>query len=151
MKAGDKRKMKILSMAWTIYDSRIKEFHENYTGAGLVIKNICEYIGRKEESYLFIGKCHLPEQKIGNVTIVGTDYKLDDEDNDSVRDENYLRRMTKKFELTLDKIKPDIVNFHASGVLMQYCIQVCIRKKICLLYPSPSPRDLSTWRMPSSA
>lgn len=51
--------MKILSMAWTIYDERLREFSKDCTGGGLVIKNICEYIGRDVASYLFIGKLNV--------------------------------------------------------------------------------------------
>ena len=38
--------------------------------------------------------------------------------------------------------------YHASGKIEAAIIQRC---RICLLYTSPSPRDLSTSRMPSSA
>lgn len=126
--------MKVLSMAWTIYDSRIKEFSKNYTGGGLVIKNICEYIGRKAESYLFIGKCWLSEQTVDNITIVGTDFKVNEEDTDQVRDEQYIKNMAQKFELAVKKINPDIVNFHGIGELMQFCIEVCIKKNIPYVY-----------------
>lgn len=126
--------MKVLSMTWGIYDERLKEFQNDYTGGGLVIRNICEYIGRLAESYLFIGKCHLTEQRLGNFTIVGTDFKLDETDNDRPIDETYLQNMTRKFEMSLDKIKPDIVNFHGLGVLMQRCIQVCRRKQVPYVY-----------------
>ena len=126
--------MKVLSMAWTIYDNRIETFQNSYTGAGMVIKNICEYIGRKEKSYLFIGKCHLSEQNLGNITIVGTDFQLDENDKDVVRDEMYLKNMTVKFELALDRIKPDIVNFHGTGDLMQRCDRVCVKKNIPYVY-----------------
>ena len=125
--------MKVLSMAWTIYDSRIMEFSKNYTGGGLAIKNICDYIGKKEESYLFIGKCWLAGQKIGDINIVGTDYKLNEEDNDFVRNELYIRNMARKFEFAVEKIKPDIVNFHGIGELMQLCIDICIKKNITFL------------------
>lgn len=121
-------------MAWTIYDERLEKFQRNCTGGGLMIKNICEYIGKKEESYLFIGSCHLPKMKIGNIHIVGTDMKIDDADNDLVRDKIYIKNMTTKFALALEDIKPDIVNFHGLGVLVRYCIQVCIEKKIPYVY-----------------
>lgn len=126
--------MKVLSMAWTIYDNKIEVFRNDCTGAGLLVKNICEYIGRREESYLFIGKCHLQEQKLGNIIIVGTDFKLNENDTDSIRDETYIKNMTIKFEMTIDSIKPDIVNFHGLGEMMQQCIHVCIRKKIPYVY-----------------
>lgn len=127
-------KMKVLSMAWSIYDAKIDKFKNNCTGGGLVIRNICEYIGKEVESYLFIGSCHLSEQKIGNIQIVGTENKLNENDNDLVKDEEYLKNMTQKFALAIDKIKPDIVNFHGIGVLMQYCIQICKDKRVPYVY-----------------
>lgn len=126
--------MKVLSMAWTIYDDKMKEFSNNFTGGGLVIKNICEYIGRREDSYLFIGKCHLSEQKTGNINFVATDYKINDRDSDAVKDEAYLTNMTAKFEIALEKIHPDIVNFHGIGELMQRCIAICIKKQVPYVY-----------------
>ncbi len=126
--------MKILTMTWNIYDDTIDNFKNNCTGAGLVIKNICEYIGRKEKSYLFIGSCHLPEMKIGNIHIVKTDMKIDDTDNDLVKDKTYIKNMTKKFLLALEQINPDIVNFHGLGDLARHCIQVCRKKKMPYVY-----------------
>lgn len=126
--------MKILSMAWTIYDSRLPEFCDNYTGGGLAIKNICEYIGRKQESYLFIGQRKLPEMELGNIHIVGTDCYPDVESDNLDANEKRLRTMTYAFESAVDKIAPDIVNFHGIGILMQRCIKICVRKNIPYVY-----------------
>ncbi len=126
--------MKILSMAWTIYDERMKEFSKDYTGGGLMIKNICDYIGKYAESYLFIGSRYLQEQRIGNICITGTDYKLNDQETDTVKDGNYIRNMTEKFSLTVEKIHPDMVHFHGLGELMQQCIRVCINKNVPYVY-----------------
>lgn len=114
--------MKVLSMAWTIYDERMKEFSKDYTGGGLMIKNICDYIGKYAESYLFVGCRYLQEQKIGNIRIAGTDFKLHEKETDTVKDDKYVRNMTEKFRLTVEKIQPDIVHFHGLGELMQQCI-----------------------------
>ena len=46
-----------------------------------------------------------------------------------------------------DKIVVEID--HAEGVWIDDCVE--LSRYICLLYTSPSPRDLSTSRMPSSA
>ena len=121
-------KMKILSVAWTIYDARLEPFMTNYTGAGLVIKNVCEYIGRKEESYLLIGKTKLPKMQIGNINIVKSDY-----DSEIVKlkgkDSNYIQYMTSVFEQAVAEIKPDIINFHGYGDFNFSCIQnICMPK-----------------------
>ena len=44
----------------------------------------------------------------------------------------------------IEAIAPDLPGFGASGV-------PAVQSLTCLLYTSPSPRDLSTSRMPSSA
>lgn len=126
--------MKILSMAWAIYDNRLSEFCDNCTGGGLAIKNICEYIGRKQESYLFIGRCKLPEMKLGNIYIVGTENCPDIEDDSLDANEKRLQTMTLAFESSIDRIKPDIVNFHGAGILMQRCIKICRGKNIPYVY-----------------
>lgn len=126
--------MRILSMAWTIYDSRLPLFSQNYTGGGLMIRNICEYIGRLHESYLFIGRFKVPEIQIGNIHIVGTDIYTDIQDDSCNPEEKHIKTMTKAFEAAVNEIKPDIVNFHGIGRLMQTCIKVCINKKIPYVY-----------------
>ena len=123
-------------MAWSIYDNRMQEFCHNYTGGGLMIKNICEYIGRRQESYLFIGCCKLSGSKLGNIHIVDTkSYAVADIDDKGFDDnEKHLRQMTRAFEVAIEHIKPDIVNFHGIGVLMQRCIGVCRKKKMPYVY-----------------
>lgn len=126
--------MRILSMAWTIYDSRLPVFAQNYTGGGLMIKNICEYIGRIHESYLFIGRFKIPGMDLGNIHIVGTDIYPDVNDNNCNGNDKHLKTMTEAFAAVVEKLKPDIVNFHGIGVLMQNCIKICINKNIPYVY-----------------
>lgn len=126
--------MKILSMAWTIYDKRITGFSKDYTGGGLMIKNICEYIGRIHESYLFIGRFKISEQDLGNIHIVGTDCCPDTKEVCTDASEKHLKTMTDAFRIAIEKINPDIVNFHGIGELMQRCINVCIDKNIPYVY-----------------
>ena len=57
------------------------------------------------------------------------------------------------FPLTEDRAKP-AVPFGGSYRLIDFVLSNLVNAgflKICLLYTSPSPRDLSTSRMPSSA
>ena len=51
-------------------------------------------------------------------------------------------------ELYKDEIKWLSENFDKLQKHNKFLVEMCI---ICLLYTSPSPRDLSTSRMPSSA
>lgn len=126
--------MKVLSMTWTIYDDRLKEFSLNCTGGGLVVKNICEYIGREVESYLFIGKCQLPEMKLGNIHIVGTDAEQDYEKDNLTKNEKHLKVMARAFDMAIQRIKPDIVNFHVLGDLMLLCVPICRQRNIPYVY-----------------
>lgn len=119
--------MKILSVAWTIYDDQLKEFMNNCTGGGLVIRNICEYIGKKEESYLMIGRQILPEIQMGNVHIIKTDYdKM--QKNIKGNNQEYIEYMTRIFENAVEDIAPDIINFHGYGEFAFSCIDNVCRK-----------------------
>ncbi len=128
--------MKVLFMAWDIYDDTetISVLSKHCTGGGLVIKNLCEYIGRKCESYLFIGKCKLPEQKLGNIHIVGTDAEIDIQNMELLLDKGHLQVMSNIFSQAIDEIQPDIVNIHGLGLLAKCCIEICITKKIPYVY-----------------
>lgn len=122
--------MKVLSVAWTIYDDRLQDFMGNCTGGGLVIKNVCEYIGKKEESYLLLGKKVLPEIKLDNITIVKTDYNPEMK-NVKGDNSNYISYMTLVFEKAVQEIQPDIINFHGYGEWALACIKnVCLKKKL---------------------
>lgn len=122
--------MKILSVAWAIYDDRIDQFANNCTGGGLVIKNLCEYIGKKQESYLLLGISQMPDMMLGNIHIVGTDYYKYEGQNDLNEIEKRLQKMCFCFEKSVEKIKPDIVNFHGIGMFVIRCINICINKNI---------------------
>lgn len=123
--------MKILIMSWMVYDSRVKEFCDNYTGEGILVRNLAEELGKYVNLYLFIGKQVLSGFKMGHINFVKTDYKFDLEHKDSLSEnEIHLERMTRAFLYTLDKINPDIVNFHSSGDLTLRCIKICKEKNI---------------------
>lgn len=121
--------MKILSTAWNIYDDRLQEFSMNCTGGGLVIKNICEYLGRTEQSYLLLGRYSLPAMKIGNINLVDTE-TLAGKNSNVHTNSHHLVDMTKSFELALEKIKPDIVNIHDFGDFSLNCMARCAARQI---------------------
>ena len=54
-----------------------------------------------------------------------------------------IKSLSKKLKVSTMTIYRDIEEFTKRGVIK--------KEKGCLLYTSPSPRDLSTSRMPSSA
>lgn len=117
--------MRILSVAWAIYDSRIEQFCGNCTGAGLVIKNLCEYIGKEHESYLYIGQYDIDDIKLGNINIIGN--VLEDNVN---KYKTRAERLTCQFERKVLEIKPDIVNIHGIGEIAIKCIYICKKHKI---------------------
>ena len=117
--------MKVLSVAWAIYDSRIESFCGNCTGAGLVIKNLCEYIGKTEQSYLYVGQYDIEDIKLGNINIVSNILE-----NDAGRFNARVDRVIWKFEKILKELKPDIVNVHGIGEMAIRCIYICKRNKI---------------------
>lgn len=117
--------MRILSVAWAIYDSQIDIFCGNCTGAGLVIKNLCEYIGKTEESYLYVGQYDIPNVKIGNINLV----------SNILNDDIYMNcsrteKLCIQFEKVLNKLKPDVVNIHGIGEMAIKCIYICKKNKI---------------------
>lgn len=110
----------------------IEQFSNNCAGLGLLVKNLYEYDG--EDRIIFIGRCYLPEQKLGDIMIVGTGFRLNQDDADTVWDAMFVKNMTIKFEMAIENINSNIVNFHDIGGVMQQCICVCIKKGIRLSY-----------------
>ena len=64
--------MRVLIYAWNIYDESLSELQVKPNGGSIAIKNICEYIGRKCDLYLFLGQQKMPAKKLGNINIVDT-------------------------------------------------------------------------------
>ena len=135
--------MRILSYAWYIYDPNLKPFNKNYTGGGLVVRNLCNYIGKHQESYLFLGQVIEPELVVDNINIVKTDYEIT---RRNVKGDNkeYIVYMTDIFEKAVKKIQPDIINFHGYGDLAESIVRhVCSKIQIpyvitCHLYEAKS-------------
>lgn len=131
--------MKVLSYAWYIFDSRIKPFDENYTGGGIVVRDLCNYIGKRNESYLFLGQAIEPEIILDNIKIVKTDYDRNQKKN-KIDNREYIEYMTDVFKNAVDEIRPDIINFHDYGDLaMSIIYNVCMKTDIpyvitCHLY-----------------
>eukprot|EP00831_Metopus_contortus_P021739 TRINITY_DN19785_c0_g1_i2.p2 TRINITY_DN19785_c0_g1~~TRINITY_DN19785_c0_g1_i2.p2 ORF type:complete len:103 (+),score=16.78 TRINITY_DN19785_c0_g1_i2:34-342(+) len=76
--------------------------------------------------------------------------------NDTATTEIYTRsivgsvRCVQETVNVLDKLK-HIPKLSIEQIEINKLIQILLQIKSCLLYTSPSPRDLSTSRMPSSA
>lgn len=137
--------MKILSYAWYIYDSRLRQYIYNCTGGGLVVRDLCEFLGRKEDSYLFIGQYVFPEMKLGNINIVKTDYNPEMKKGEG-KDNTYISYMADMFRKAVDEIRPDIIHFHDAGDLAYAIIEeICIPQNLkylmtCHLYIGKNPQ-----------
>lgn len=125
--------MKILSTTWYIYDGRLQQFHMLRSGGGVVIRDICEYIGRREESYLLIGRCSMPAIRLGSIHIVDTETLMGKKSDFSIN-ENHLEDIAAAFKMSLDIIKPDIVNVHDIGDFSIQCVKICMERKIPCVY-----------------
>lgn len=121
--------MKILFYAWTIYDERLSEMQIKPNGGSIAIKNICEYVGRRCEAYLFLGQKKLSRQRLGHINIVDTMMFPDYIDEDLDQNECRLRTMLNAFEQVVRNLKPDIVNLQSGGELTRRCILKCIEMK----------------------
>ena len=82
-----------------------------------------------------------------NVNFNGRDYLLACEEGQ----EEDLQKLTEELGKKFNQLKKDLGNLGEGKLLLITAIQVIDELYTCLLYTSPSPRDLSTSRMPSSA
>lgn len=126
--------MRILFMTWSIYDARIEKFSKSANGGGMVIRDLCEFCGRQEDTFLFIGAIKLPEITLDNIHIVNTEQYDDVINNSLSHQECRLLTMSYAFEQTLIKLKPDIVSFQGIGELTAYCIKLCLKYNVPYCY-----------------
>lgn len=125
--------MKILFMTWSVYDPRIEKFSQNSNGTK-VIMDICEYVGRKEEVYLFIGAAKLSPMELGHVHVVGTEQYEDVVSEGLPQEELWLLTMMRAFIATLYNIHPDIVSIQGLGELSKRCMLICKEKGVPYVY-----------------
>lgn len=116
--------MKVLSVVWKIYDDRLQGFCNDTNGL-IVIRDLCEYLGRKIESYLLLGKEYLPSMELGHIHIVDSESMAQYSAGAS-----HLEIVKRAFEKALIDIEPDIVHIHDSGDFCRACIDVCVEKKV---------------------
>lgn len=113
--------MKVLFVAWSVNDPNISELCNNLTGGAILIRNICEYVGRLCESYLLIGAKPLKSGKYQNIFYISNGL-----DSFSALDKNLrMKIILEAFRNALKEIKPDIVNFHGTGDFIRNCIEIC--------------------------
>lgn len=120
--------MRALSVIWKIYDDRLQEFADDTNGL-IVVRDLCEFLGRKIESYLLLGKEYISEMNLGNIHLV---------DSKSIAENNvgkpHLEIMKEVFEKALVDIKPDIVHIHDCGDFCRMCMKICIKKGVPYIF-----------------
>lgn len=126
--------MKILFYAWDIYDEDLPELQIGPNGGSIAIKNIIEYIGRRCDAYLFLGKKKMPEKRLHHINIFNTEKYPDICDDTFEKNECHLKTMLNAFENSIKELNPDFVNFHGGGELLKRCIRKCIELEIPYAY-----------------
>lgn len=120
----EKTDMKVLSIIWKIPDNRLKGF-SNDTNGLVIVRDLCEYLGRKVESYLLLGKEYLPEMVLGNIHIVGSK-----DIAEKMVGKSHLDIMKAAFEKALVQLQPDIVHIHDYGDFCRSCMKICYKRQI---------------------
>lgn len=113
--------MKILSVVWTVQDDMFPKLKGDLTGGAILIRNICDFIGRSHESYLLIGSVPIDTVKVGNIRYVTNGLTEGIYKNNAER----LKRDVLAFKNAIDNIQPDFVNFHGEGDFICACIRIC--------------------------
>lgn len=126
--------MKVLFYAWNIYDEDLSELQVTPNGGSIAIKNIIEYVGRKQEVYLFLGKRKMPARRLHHINIVDTEKYSDYVSDKMDSNECWLKTMENAFEQVILEIEPDFVNLHGGGELIRRCILICKKMNVKYAY-----------------
>ena len=118
--------MKILTVVWNLFDEKSKELEISRNGGSIMIYNICEYIGRKVESYVFVGNMSIEGVDFGHIHVVDNRKNLPQEKKDISIWQNALK---KRFEEILKEINPDFVLIQGSGEFSYNSFFVCKNNK----------------------
>ena len=128
--------MKILTATWAIYDERIKEFENVRTGGGLIIKNLCEELGKHIDSYLIVWRDDLPQMDLGNIHIVKnyihSKANICEDREKRIADRIEIRKAA--FKKALEEINPDLVSFQGMSEISNVCMKICDDNNIKYFY-----------------
>lgn len=121
--------MNILSVAWNVFDVNGDIYTPQKNGGSIMIAQICEYIGRLENSYLYVGNQRMSGANINHIVLLDNDKYIYFERNPETIDrwqECLLRRfMEHVFELDID-----VVLFHGDGEFVYNCVNFCVNNGI---------------------
>ena len=117
--------MRIISTVWALFDYKNNNIEVLRNGGSIMIYDICEYIGRIEESYVFIGNCRTKNDNVGSVHVLDNRKYLP-----PFRDVNNINQwqegLQRRFKELLIELKPDFVLVHGGLDFSTNCIHVCM-------------------------
>ena len=116
--------MKILTVTWKIFDAVNGNYVIHPNGGAVMISDICEYIGRKEESFLFQGSDRIPNMHYGHISVLGND-KILSEPRTSDNIEEWQFKLKDEFRRIVREYSFDFVFFHGTGNFVFNCIKIC--------------------------
>ncbi len=114
--------MKIISTVWNLFDVNKKEWAVSRNGGSIMIHDICEYIGRKEESYVYTGNMETGDGTFGHIHVLGNGKYLPETRDDMAR---WQLALQKRFKEILREMRPDFVLVQGLGEFSINCINAC--------------------------
>lgn len=120
--------MKILTVAWSVFERKNNALSIGTNGFAVMVSNICEYIGRKEKSFLFVGAEHVPEMKFGHMNVMGNGNFFPDGWT-SVNIGKWRQSMVNEFKKAILSNGIEFVFIHGAGLFNLACIEIC-RKEL---------------------
>ncbi len=123
--------MRILSTVWALFEENSFEVQKN--GGSIMIYDICQYIGKKVESYVFIGNTKMPQKRLDDIIILNNQRYLPVKRNSKTIDEwhNGLQMSLKE---NLKKLSPDLVLVHGGLDFSTKCIYTCREMNVSYAY-----------------
>ena len=140
--------MKVLIFAPYIYDPEIGEFTRNQTGFGMMVKDILDFVGKKEE-VIFSSRVITNGRSFENYKILKHTFS---DIFKSARPRDYIRAISGFFygkyafkdrlrnafydfdggyvRSTIKSERPDIVHIHGIGPITKSYIDICLKLKI---------------------
>lgn len=126
--------MKVLSTSWMMYRFQDEESPElRRDGGSIMIHDICEYIGRKVESYLYLGNECTHGFYDKNIQILdNSKYLPEKRSKDNI--EEWQEALKKRFVEILKELKPDYVLVHGGIEFSTNCMNACIENQVPFSY-----------------
>ena len=116
--------MKILTVTWNIFEKNKIEISKG--GFSVMVANICEYIGKRVDSYLFLGAEHFPHMKLGNINVIDNGVFFSKE-RLAVNIDEWRQGMWNEFENAIRSNNIEFVFIHGAGAFNLGCVEICRR------------------------